>query len=93
MNAETTTPSRAAVTDVRVRGLDGRLYSARRLTPEQRDRAIDAAHFLVCRKYMTIRAAQQAMAATYGIRRSTGAIHADLRNFVCEGCHDPGLNN
>jgi hypothetical protein len=88
-----TTPGRAAVADVRVRGTDRKLYSARKLTPEQLDRAIDAAHYLVCRKYMTIRAAQQAMAGTYGIRRSTGAIHADLRNYVCEGCHDPGLNS
>lgn len=54
-----TTPGRAAVADVRVRGTDRKLYSARRLTPEQRDRAIDAAHYLVCQKHMTIRAAQR----------------------------------
>lgn len=81
-------PARA-VTDIRVRGTDGRLYSARQLTPEQQDRAIDAAHWLVCRHRMTIRAAQQAMAERYGIRRSTGAIHADLRRYTCEHCHDP----
>ena len=86
-----TTQARAAVADVRVRGTDRKLYSAR-LTPEQRRRAINAAHYLVCQRYMTIRAAQQAMADGYGIRRSTGAIHADLRNFVCVNCHDPGVD-
>lgn len=38
-----TTPGRAVVAGIRVRGTDRKLYSARRLTPEQRDRAIDAA--------------------------------------------------
>lgn len=91
--SQVTAPARAAVADVRVRGTDRKLYRARQLTPEQRDRAIDAAHYLCCAKLMTIRSAQAVMARTYGIRRSTGAIHADLRNFVCEACHDPGLDN
>lgn len=87
------TQGRAAVADIRVRGTDRKLYSARRLTREQRRRAINAAHHLVCQRHMTLRGAQQAMADTYGIRRSTGAIHADLRNYVCEDCHDLGLDN
>ena len=67
-------------------GRDGKSYPAARLTPEQRDRAADAAHYLVCGQGLSIRAAQQAMAGRYGIRRSRGAIAADLTRFECDAC-------
>jgi hypothetical protein len=72
--------------DVRIRGRDGRLYPARALTPDERRRARVLAHNLVHRDLMSVRAAQQVMAETYGVRRSVGTIAADLANFECAHC-------
>lgn len=72
--------------DARVRGRDGRLYRATPLTAQERGRARVLAHKLVHRDLLSIRAAQQAMAETHGLRRSVGAIAADLRDFMCDQC-------
>jgi hypothetical protein len=71
------------------RGLDGKSYSAAPLTSDQRDRAINATHFLICGQGLSIRAAQALMAERYGIRRSRGAIAADLARFECDACAVP----
>jgi len=75
-------------TDVRVRGIDGRLYPAKPLTREQRSRARVLAHNLVHRDHLSIRAARHVMAESYGVRRSVGAIAADLRDYECPACTD-----
>lgn len=67
------------------RGRDGKLYRARPLTREQRNRARWAVHGLVCRDGLTIRAAQQAL-AEQGLRRSLGSLSADLLDFSCAVC-------
>lgn len=68
-------------------GRDGKQYRAAPLTPEQRKQARWLAHILVHRDRLSIRAAQARMAQD-GIRRSTGAIAADLRDFTCPACAD-----
>lgn len=73
-------------TDVRVRGRDGKLYTAQPLTPQERARARWLAHQLVHRGRLSIRQAQRVMADSHGIRRSIGAIAADLVGFECPDC-------
>lgn len=68
------------------RGRDGKLYSARPLTTQERGRAIRLAHRLVHGDGLSVRAAQAAMIEQHGIRRSVGAITTDLNNFVCPSC-------
>lgn len=68
-------------------GLDGKRRTARALTPQERSRAVRAAHQLVCGQRLSIRAAQARMAEA-GMRRSVGAIASDLRRFVCDRCDD-----
>jgi hypothetical protein len=70
------------------RGLDGKLYSARPLTREERSRAISLAHLLIHRDHLSVRAAQQVMADSYGLRRSVGIITRDLTDFECDYCAD-----
>lgn len=74
--------------DVRVRGLDGRLYPATPLTPQERGRAIRLAHRLCHADGWSIRQAQRIMAESHGLRRSVGAISADLRDYLCPACPD-----
>ena len=71
------------------RGLDGKLYPATPLTHKQRNRARWAAHNLVHRDGLSIRAAQQVMAKA-GIRRSRGIIMRDLQDYQCPHC--PGVD-
>jgi len=74
--------------DVRIRGLDGRLYRATPLTREERSKAIRLAHQLVHGDRLSIRQAQRVMDEKHGLRRSVGSIAADLRGFVCPLCDD-----
>ncbi len=74
------------ILDVRVRGRDGRLYRATPLTREERIRARWLAHQLVHGDRLSIRAAQRVMAETHGLRRSVGAIAADLAGYECPDC-------
>jgi hypothetical protein len=67
------------------RGKDGKDYPATPLTREQRNRARRLAHQLVHSDRLSIRGAQQVMAES-GIRRSVGAIAADLRDYECPLC-------
>ena len=69
-------------------GADGRLYPARPLTREQRNRARWLAHNLVHRDGLSVRQAQRDMAESYGIRRSVGTIARDLELFTCPRCED-----
>ena len=71
------------------RGADGRLYPARPLTREQRNRARWLAHNLVHRDGLSVRAAQKVMAERYGVRRAVGTIARDLQNFECPRCAPP----
>jgi len=68
-------------------GRDGRLYPARPLTREQRNKARWMAHHFCHRDGMSIRQAQRVMAGR-GLRRSVGQICADLNNFECPQCPD-----
>jgi hypothetical protein len=70
------------------RGLDGKLYPAAPLTRTERGRARWLAHQLVHSDGLSIRAAQASMAQTYGLRRSRGAIAADLAGYECPRCAD-----
>jgi hypothetical protein len=72
-------------TEVRI-GRDGKRYGARPLTREERSRAIRLAHQLVHVDRLSVRAAQQVMASSYGLRRSVGIISRDLANFECPAC-------
>jgi hypothetical protein len=71
-----------------VRGQDHKLYPARPLTREQRDRARRLIHALHCRDRLSIRAAQKIMAESYALRRSAGQLWKDLRDFRCPSCAD-----
>ncbi|MGH3218970.1 MAG: hypothetical protein ACRDPY_09730 [Streptosporangiaceae bacterium] len=73
------------MTEVR-RGRDGKSYPAAPLTRQERGRAIRLAHNLVHRDGLSLRAAQEMMLAEHGIRRSIGAIAADLAGFECPSC-------
>ncbi|MGH3191744.1 MAG: hypothetical protein ACRDPY_28330 [Streptosporangiaceae bacterium] len=68
------------------RGLDGKSYPASPLTRQERARAIWLAHNLVHRDGLSIRAVQATMIAQHGLRRSVGAIAADLAGFECPHC-------
>lgn len=68
-------------------GRDGRQYLAAPLTSQERSAAIRLAHRLVCVQGLSIRAAQAQMAED-GIRRSRGALAADLANYECARCTD-----
>ena len=70
------------------RGRDGKSYRAAPLTRQERGRAIWLAHQLVHRDRLSIRAAQAVMIEQHGIRRSVGAIAADLAGFECPSCAD-----
>ena len=70
------------------RGRDGKLYPAAQLTRTERGRARWLAHQLVHSDGLSIRAAQAAMAQTHGLRRSRGAIAADLAGYECPRCAD-----
>jgi hypothetical protein len=75
------------VTAVEVtRGVNGKLWPARRLTHEQLNQRRWLAHNLVHRDHLSIRAAQRLMRDSHGIRRSIGAIHNDLARFECPAC-------
>jgi hypothetical protein len=67
------------------RRADGKLYPARQLTREQRNRARWLAHNLVHRDGLSIRQAQRAM-IEQGVRRSVGSIVRDLRLWECLVC-------
>lgn len=69
-------------------GLDGKLYAARPLTRQERARTIRLAHQLVHGDGWSIRAARRILADRHGLSRSTGAIAADLANYVCPRCDD-----
>jgi hypothetical protein len=64
------------------RGRDGKLYPAAPLTRTERGRARWLAHQLVHSDGLSIRAAQARMAEA-GLRRSRGAIAADLAGYEC----------
>lgn len=70
------------------RGRDGKLYSARPLDEAGLRRARSLAHALVHRDKMSMRAAQQVMADSYGLRRSIGIIARDLALWTCQWCPD-----
>jgi hypothetical protein len=72
----------------RVKGTDGKLYRANPLTARERAQAIRLAHQLVHGDGWSIRASQRLMASRHGLFRSTGAIAADLANYVCPHCDD-----
>lgn len=67
-------------------GKDSKLYPARPLTREQRNRARWLAHNLVHRDHLSVRQAQRAMAQQYSLRRAVGTIARDLANFKCPRC-------
>lgn len=68
-------------------GLDGKAYPSRRLSRQERGRAIRLEHQLVCQRGLSIRAAQAQMAAA-GLRRSRGIIAHDLEAYECDACAD-----
>ncbi len=68
-------------------GRDGKTYPRRRLTRAERARLIIDAHRLVHGDRLSVRAAQEVLAAS-GVRRSRGAIAADLARFTCDICRD-----
>jgi hypothetical protein len=71
------------------RGRDGKLYPPAGLrTKDQRNRARQLAHNLVCRDRLSIREAQRVMLEQYGVRRSLGILHRDLTSYACRAC-DP----
>jgi hypothetical protein len=76
-----------AVVEV-VRGADRKLYSARPLSHVELNQRRWLAHNLVHRDGLSIRQAQRTMRESYGIRRSVGAIHGDLKRFECQHCAD-----
>jgi hypothetical protein len=78
------------ITDVRVRGRDGRLYPARAATDRERDRAVYLIHRLRCEHLLSIRATA-AKLREYGIFRSPGAVARDLKLYRCEGCRQAEL--
>lgn len=72
------------------RGADSKLYPARPLMHEQRNRARWLAHNLVHRDGLSVRQAQRVMAAQHGIRRSVGTIARNLVLFACPQCEYRG---
>ena len=73
-----------------VRGRDGKRYPSG--LPRPRAEVVRLrwlAHQLVCVRGLTIRAAQDALLAEHGIRRSRGAIHKDVQRFECPQCAGP----
>jgi hypothetical protein len=75
--------------DVRVRGRDGRLYPARMASDAERFRVVRLVHTLRCMDQLSVRAVQEHLEAEHGIRRSVGAIAADLKRWRCEYCRAP----
>jgi hypothetical protein len=73
-----------AVVEV-VRGADRKLYGARPLSRAELNRRRWLAHNLVHRDGLSIRQAQRTMRESYGVRRSLGAIHGDLKRFERDG--------
>jgi hypothetical protein len=68
---------------------DGKLHPPGGTLPERdRWRAVNLVHRLVHRDRLSIRAAQAALLADHGIRRSVGSIHHDLTAFTCRECED-----
>jgi hypothetical protein len=72
------------------RGLDGKSYPAVPLSRQERGQAIRLAHQLVHDRHLSIRATRVVMAERYGIWRSVGSIAADLQNYECATCAEPG---
>ncbi len=73
-----------------VRGKDSKRYPASLPRPrEELNRLRWLAHHLVCRDGNSIRQAQAIMLASYGVRRSLGALHNDLHRFECPQCAAP----
>jgi hypothetical protein len=72
--------------DVRVRGRDGRLYPARVASDAERLRVAGLVHTLRCMNRLSVRAVQEHLEAGHGVRRSVGAIAADLKRWRCEYC-------
>jgi hypothetical protein len=81
-------PAGRVMVDVRVRGADGRLYPEHPLSREQRNQVRWLAHDLHCRDRLSVREVRRALAESYGIWRSRGAIAADLQNYECSRCAD-----
>jgi hypothetical protein len=71
------------------RGRDGKDYPAAPLTRTERRRARWLSHTLIHRDGLSIRAARKVMAESHGVRRSVGAIAADLRGYECAACAEP----
>jgi hypothetical protein len=72
-----------------VRGKDSKRYPVGLPRPEaELGRLRAMVHHLVCRDGNSIRAAQAIMLASYGVRRSLGALHNDLRRYQCQRCAD-----
>jgi hypothetical protein len=70
----------------RVKGRDGKSYPAAALSRQERNQARWLAHNLHCRDGLSVRAVQDVMLRSYGLRRSRGAISADLAGFECPRC-------
>ena len=70
------------------RGVDGKSYPDRPLTPVERARAHRLAHELVHTARLSVRAAQKVMLEKYGLRRAVGTIQRDLTLWECPHCPD-----
>ena len=77
--------------DLLVTGRDGKTYPARKLPRAELNRIRWLSHNLCHRDGLSQREAQRVMRESYGIRRSSGAIAADLVRFECPSCRElPG---
>jgi hypothetical protein len=69
-----------------VRARDGKRHPVEPVPPDQAKLVKIAVHRLVCGENLSIRAAQRALAARYGLRRSLGRIHAITADYTCSRC-------
>lgn len=72
-----------------VEGCDGKTYPQMPRPHAELNAARWASHRMVHGRKLSIRQAQRAMLAEQGIRRSVGAIFADLRDYECPACASP----
>ena len=71
-------------------GRDGKSYPYPMPHGASPDRAeaIRAEHFLRCVMHFHYEEIPGELLSQYGIRRSIGSVHRDIREFTCEACRD-----
>jgi hypothetical protein len=71
-----------------VKGLDGKTYRAKAMTPVQRTALVSRVHYLSHIEHMSVRGIVAALEDVNSVRVSVGAVHKYLSNWRCEVCQE-----